>query len=144
MLVTYLAVLEDAVNEEGYWVYFPDVLGCCSYGSNIDEAKINAKEALRIHLEELLKDNDELPTANDYSGEGTVFYINAYISVPYDMEEVVNIIEFNDFIQNNKSSIKQICDLNTTRNSDGYVVITKDDEWCSERMELNINDYKDK
>ncbi|NLO08304.1 MAG: HicB family protein [Clostridiales bacterium] len=57
--LTYLAVLEPS--KDGYGVYFPDVLGCISYGKDIEEAQQNAKEALELHIYGMEKSNEELP-----------------------------------------------------------------------------------
>ena len=57
--LTYLAVLEPS--ESGYGVYYPDLPGCISNGNNIEEAQINAKEALELHVYGIEKDNSELP-----------------------------------------------------------------------------------
>jgi len=59
--LTYLAVFEPN-GTGGYGVYFPDILGCTSYGENYDSAQKMAQEALGVHLYEMEKDNDEIPT----------------------------------------------------------------------------------
>jgi len=58
--LTYLAVFEPN-GTGGYGVYFPDILGCTSYGENYDNAQKMAQEALGIHLYEMEKDKDEIP-----------------------------------------------------------------------------------
>ena len=40
--ITYLAVCEPD-GDNGFGVYFPDLPGCVTYGSDIDEARKNAK-----------------------------------------------------------------------------------------------------
>ena len=47
--MTYLAVFEPAENG-AYSVYFPNVLGCVSYGKNFQEAQTMAQEALELNL----------------------------------------------------------------------------------------------
>ena len=44
----YPAIIERAA--EGYSVYFPDLPGCTSGGRSIQEAAVNAEEALAGHL----------------------------------------------------------------------------------------------
>ena len=44
-----------------YGVYFPDVLGCASYGEDFAEAKEMAHEALQLHLDWMVRDGDEIP-----------------------------------------------------------------------------------
>ena len=57
--LTYFAVFE-ADGKGGYGVYFPDLMGCTSFGANFEAALEKAKEALGIHLYEMEKDNDEI------------------------------------------------------------------------------------
>lgn len=46
--VYYPAIVERA--KQGYSVFFPDLPGCTSAGATIDEAALNAEEALSGHL----------------------------------------------------------------------------------------------
>ena len=46
---------------EIYGVLFQDFPGCVSVGNDIDEALINANEALHLHLSSMIKDNDDIP-----------------------------------------------------------------------------------
>ena len=61
--MTYLAVFEP-VRNGAYSIYFPNVLGCVSYGKNFQEAQAMAEEALELHIYGLEKDGDELPVEN--------------------------------------------------------------------------------
>ena len=61
--LTYLAILEPS--KSGYGIYFPDVQGCISCCSNIDEAQKYAHEALGLHIYGMEKDNEEIPRASD-------------------------------------------------------------------------------
>jgi predicted RNase H-like HicB family nuclease len=56
----YTAVIERAASG-GYGVFFPDLPGCTSAGSTIEEAARNAEEALRGHVELMLEDGEPLP-----------------------------------------------------------------------------------
>ena len=58
--LTYLAVFEPV--ETGYSVYFPDILGCVSYGEDFEEAQKQAAEALGLHLYGMEKDGEEIPS----------------------------------------------------------------------------------
>ena len=58
--LTYLAVCEPN-KENGFGVYFPDLPGCVTYGSDIDDAKVNAKEALELHIYGMQEDGEVLP-----------------------------------------------------------------------------------
>lgn len=58
--VTYLAVFEPSGT--GYGVYFPDLLGCTSYGDTFETAQKEAADALALHIYGLEKAGDEIPT----------------------------------------------------------------------------------
>ena len=58
--LTYLAVFEPN-GTGGYGVYFPDILGCTSYGEDFNSAQKMAQEALGLHLYEMEKDKDDIP-----------------------------------------------------------------------------------
>lgn len=60
--VSYLAIMERS--DEGYSVYFPDVPGCISWGKDLEEAQIKAREALDLHLYGLVAENERLPEAS--------------------------------------------------------------------------------
>jgi predicted RNase H-like HicB family nuclease len=55
----YLAVIERAA--EGYGVFFPDLPGCTSGGATLEEAAVNAEEALRGHVEIAVEEGQTLP-----------------------------------------------------------------------------------
>jgi predicted RNase H-like HicB family nuclease len=61
---TYIAVLEPA--EDGaYGIYFPDVTGCVSLGTDLDDCKAKAEEALGLHIYGMEQDGDALPERTD-------------------------------------------------------------------------------
>ncbi|HYE09418.1 MAG TPA: type II toxin-antitoxin system HicB family antitoxin [Patescibacteria group bacterium] len=60
--LTYLAVFEPV--ETGYSVYFPDILGCVSFGEDFDEAQKQAAEALGLHIYGMEKDGEEIPSSS--------------------------------------------------------------------------------
>ena len=43
------AIIEKA--SDGYGVYFPDLPGCTSAGTTVQEAALNAEEALQAHID---------------------------------------------------------------------------------------------
>ena len=47
--------------DSDYGVTVPDLPGCYSAGSTVEEAILNAHEAIECHLEGLLLDNDPIP-----------------------------------------------------------------------------------
>lgn len=46
----YLLIIEDA--GENFCAYFPDVPGCTTTGATVEEIRVNAAEALELHLDE--------------------------------------------------------------------------------------------
>jgi len=54
--------------EDGaYWVEFPDLEGCQSFGGTINETLENAKEALEAYCITLIEDGKKLNPASDIS-----------------------------------------------------------------------------
>ncbi len=47
----------------GHTVLVPALPGCVSFGSTIEEATQNAREAIELHLENLAAHNEPLPIA---------------------------------------------------------------------------------
>ena len=61
--VEYPAIFQPC--SDGSWcVYFPDFQGCISWGDTLDEAKVQAKEALSLHILAMWQDNEDLPKAS--------------------------------------------------------------------------------
>ena len=63
--ITYLAVCEPDENN-GFGVYFPDLPGCVTYGSDIDDARKNAKEALELHIYGMQEDGECIPEPQQF------------------------------------------------------------------------------
>lgn len=61
--LTYLAVFEPAGNG-GYSVYFPDLLGCITFGTSFDDARKQAIDALGLHIYGMEKDGENIPDAS--------------------------------------------------------------------------------
>lgn len=51
-------------SEGGYTALVPLLPGCVSYGSSIEEATQNAREAIELHLENLAVHNQPIPRDN--------------------------------------------------------------------------------
>ncbi len=45
----------------GYAVEVPSLPGCISQGDTIDEALANIKEAIELHIADMLANNEEVP-----------------------------------------------------------------------------------
>ena len=76
MKVVYPAILH---REDGaYWIEFPDLEGCQSFGDTLTEIMDNAKEALAGYCLTLIEEQRRLPAASDLdtiereSGDGIV------------------------------------------------------------------------
>jgi predicted RNase H-like HicB family nuclease len=48
--------------EGGFTVNVPTLPGCITYGENLDEAIVMAKEAIELYIESLKAHNEEVPT----------------------------------------------------------------------------------
>jgi predicted RNase H-like HicB family nuclease len=61
-LIHYVAIVEE---EEGkaIGVWFPDLPGCISAGDTLDEAMLNAAEALELWAEAMIESGQKIPAA---------------------------------------------------------------------------------
>ena len=83
MTKVYPAIIHE---EEGYWVEFPDLSGCFTNGSTLEETMEMAKEALGLYLVSLEENGQTIPEpsniADILTDEGQTTYIstdmNAY------------------------------------------------------------------
>lgn len=83
MTKVYPAIIHE---EEGYWVEFPDLSGCFTNGSTLEETMEMAKEALGLYLVSLEENGQTIPAPSNIAdisaGEGQATYIytdiNAY------------------------------------------------------------------
>ncbi len=64
MLLSYKILLRP-VPEGGYTVNVPALPGCITYGIDIEEAKLNAKEAVELYIDSLKAHNELIPSDND-------------------------------------------------------------------------------
>ena len=60
----YPIAIETGDSKHAYGVAVPDLPGCFSAGDTLDEALINAREAILLHLEGLLDDGQSFPKAS--------------------------------------------------------------------------------
>lgn len=54
-------VVYEPMKEGGYQVVVPLLPGLVTYGRNFEESQEMARDAIRCHLEGLLKDKEEIP-----------------------------------------------------------------------------------
>ena len=59
-MYTYKILLQKET-EGGFTVIVPALPGCITYGENIDEAKLMAKEAVELYIEELQARGETIP-----------------------------------------------------------------------------------
>lgn len=63
MVRYYPAVIERA--KDGFGVFFPDLPGCTSSGSSLQEAARNAEDALQAHVDVTAEHGETLPEPSD-------------------------------------------------------------------------------
>ncbi|MDP2894896.1 MAG: type II toxin-antitoxin system HicB family antitoxin [Sulfurimonas sp.] len=68
----YPAIFE-AGTKESYSVFFPDILGCVSGGDTFEEAKVNAIEALSLHISGMIEDGEKAPNSSIRNAMDIVF-----------------------------------------------------------------------
>lgn len=50
-------------DEDGYFVFCPLLQGCYTQGDTYEEAINNIEDAIRLHLEDRIANNEPIPTA---------------------------------------------------------------------------------
>ena len=122
--ISYLAVFEKSDN--GYSVYFPDIPGCTSWGDNLLQAQIMAREALELHLYGMEEDGEKIPTPSSniekLSDEDIVALITAYPEL------------FRDRYENRKVR------MNVTISSKLKSLAQKENINCSQVLEVALKD----
>lgn len=87
----YIALVDG--RDGAYGVIFPDLPGCTSGGSSVDEALTNAIEAIRLWIDEAVRDGEEIPSPrsadeirslNDFDEEIRKGAVLAYVPVLRD------------------------------------------------------------
>lgn len=61
---TFRVIIEQEQNG-GYHGFVPFLRGLHTYGDSLEEVKKNLKEAIRCHVQGLLKDKEAVPQEND-------------------------------------------------------------------------------
>jgi predicted RNase H-like HicB family nuclease len=59
-MTAYIALIHKDPDSD-YGVSFPDLPGCFSAGSTLDEARAMAEEALSLHIRGMMEDGDAVP-----------------------------------------------------------------------------------
>ncbi len=94
-MTSYVALIHKDKGTE-YGVSFPDLPGCISAGTTIDEAIQMAREALALHLEGMIADGEVLPVPSGAeairANEDAADAILALVDVPDDAKvERINL-----------------------------------------------------
>lgn len=84
MTKVYPAIIHE--EDGGYWIEFPDLSGCFTNGSTLEETMEMAKEALGLYLVNLEENNQKIPSPSKISDiltdDGQTTYVttdmNAY------------------------------------------------------------------
>ena len=64
MVFVYPAIVHFANNS--LWLEFPNLVGCTTFGDNIEEVYVNAMEAMEVYILSSLENNISLPNATDF------------------------------------------------------------------------------
>ena len=75
-----LVVVEKAPHN--YAAYAPEVPGCISTGKTVQETLRNMQEALKLHLEGMVDDGDELPLSAALDDEAHFIEVEVEKSAP--------------------------------------------------------------
>ena len=82
MLKVYPAILHE---EGGYWIEFPDLEGCQTYGETLEETMELAQEALGLYLVSLIENKQEIPAPSNIADltadEGQLTYISTDLPI---------------------------------------------------------------
>lgn len=54
-------------DEDGYFAFCPELQGCYTQGATYEEALENIKDAIRLHIEDRLEADEEIPQAESVS-----------------------------------------------------------------------------
>lgn len=54
-------------DKEGYFAFCPKLQGCYSQGDTYEEAVKNIKDAVKLHIEDLIESKESLPTTDSIS-----------------------------------------------------------------------------
>lgn len=88
-MTNYIALIHKDTDSE-FGVSFPDLPGCVSVGATLEEARINAEEALRLHVDGMIEDGEPIPApsaldevmANPANRDGAVIIVPLKIAPP--------------------------------------------------------------
>ena len=79
MLKVYPAILHE---EGGYWIEFPDLEGCQTYGETLEETMELAQEALGLYLVSLIENKQEIPAPSNIADLTADEGVKKMLSIP--------------------------------------------------------------
>lgn len=91
MLFVYPAVFHK--EDDAYWVEFPDLEGCCTYGSSVNETMEAAQEALASYLLTLLEQGRKIPAPSDITAIHTEDGFSSLVSCNIDQHKDMKAVE---------------------------------------------------
>jgi predicted RNase H-like HicB family nuclease len=62
-MVNYRFAIVVEKDKEGYFAYCPELQGCYTQGGTFEEVMENIKDAIKLHVEDRLANNETVPTA---------------------------------------------------------------------------------
>jgi predicted RNase H-like HicB family nuclease len=65
-MTSYIALIHKD-DDSDFGVSFPDFPGCVAAGGSMDEARAMAEQALSLHIDGMLEDNEKIPAPSDLS-----------------------------------------------------------------------------
>ena len=82
MLKVYPAIFHEEKNS--FWVEFPDLEGCQTYGSTLPETMELASEALGLYLASKIENDESIPSPSDIKNlsadDGFLSYVSADVN----------------------------------------------------------------
>lgn len=78
-MIRYPIAIEIGNETTAFGVIVPDLEGCFSAGDTLDEAIDNAKEAITLHIDGLLDDNEMIPAPSPVSRYSSLAEYAGYI-----------------------------------------------------------------
>ena len=60
-MFTYKFAVVIEQDNDGYFTFCPELDGCFTQGNTYEEAVNNIKDAIKLHIEDRLADNDPIP-----------------------------------------------------------------------------------
>ena len=78
-IVSYQAKISE--EKDGFSVEFPDLDGCFTFGSSIEEALFNAREALDLYLESAIDPKWKVPMAQNRKKNKNYFWITPSLEI---------------------------------------------------------------